>query len=59
MPGGISSVCLCWLPVQLRGAAFAYHGNTTAIGARQGAVTILDFSEIIASLKGMKKALSN
>jgi hypothetical protein len=59
MPGDINTIRLCWLPVRLRGAAFAHHGTTAAIGARQGAVTILDFSEIIASLKDMQKALSD
>jgi hypothetical protein len=44
------SVRLCWLPHERRGSSFASHNMTAAIGARHGAVTILDFSEVIAML---------
>jgi WD40 repeat protein len=44
------SVRLCWLPNERRGSSFASHNMTAAIGARSGAVTILDFSETIAML---------
>jgi WD40 repeat protein len=43
-------VRLCWLPHELRGSSFAFHNMTAAIGARNGAVTILDFSEVIATI---------
>jgi hypothetical protein len=45
------SIELCWLPHDLRGDAFASHEMSAVFGARQGAVTILDFSEVIAMLK--------
>jgi hypothetical protein len=48
---GTRPVRLCWLPLELRGDSFAWHDTTTAIGAHQGAVTIMDFSDIIAMLK--------
>jgi hypothetical protein len=47
---------LCWLPVERRGESFACYNTTVAIGARQGAVTILDFSDIISMLKGLDQA---
>jgi WD40 repeat protein len=44
------SVRLCWLPHECCGSPFASHNMTAAIGARHAAVTILDFSEVIAML---------
>jgi hypothetical protein len=44
------SVRLCWLPHERRGASFASHNMMAAIGAQHGAVTILDFSEVLATL---------
>jgi hypothetical protein len=41
---------LCWIPVERRGEAFACHGTTVVIGAEQGIITILDFSDVIAML---------
>jgi WD40 repeat protein len=38
---------VCWLPVELRGYAAAYSGQKVVIGARSGAVTILDFSRVM------------
>jgi WD40 repeat protein len=38
---------LCWLPGELRGDELAYHGQTVCIGAKSGAITILDFSRVI------------
>jgi WD40 repeat protein len=46
--------CLCWLPVERRGWSFAWHGATAVIGARRGTVTILDFSDVIAMLRGLE-----
>jgi hypothetical protein len=43
---------LCWLPMERRGSTFAFQGTTAVIGARQGIITILDFSNVIATLKG-------
>jgi WD40 repeat protein len=43
-------VRLCWLPHERRGPSFASYNMTAAIGARHGAVTILDFSEVIATM---------
>jgi WD40 repeat protein len=40
---------LCWLPKQYRGKALAYHGQTVCIGAENGAITILDFSNVPVS----------
>jgi WD40 repeat protein len=37
---------LCWLPTQYRGDQLAHHGQTVWIGGDNGAVTILDFSDI-------------
>jgi hypothetical protein len=42
---------LCWIPVERRGEAFACHGTTAVIGAEQGIITILDFSDVIAILR--------
>jgi WD40 repeat protein len=44
------SIRLCWLPHERRGKTFASYNMTAAIGARNGAVTILDFSEVIATI---------
>jgi hypothetical protein len=38
----LHSIRLCWLPHELRGESFASHNMTAAIGARHGAVTILE-----------------
>jgi hypothetical protein len=51
--GGRRPKLLCWLPVERRGEAFVSYGTTAAIGARQGAVTILDFSDVIALLNSL------
>jgi hypothetical protein len=37
---------LCWLPTQYRGHQLAHHGQTVCIGGENGAVTILDFSDV-------------
>jgi WD40 repeat protein len=37
---------LCWLPPQYRGQKIAFHGQTVCIGADNGAITILDFSDV-------------
>jgi WD40 repeat protein len=37
---------LCWLPKQYRGDEIASHGQTMCIGARSGAITILDCSDV-------------
>jgi WD40 repeat protein len=37
---------LCWLPTQYRGYHLAHHGQTVCIGGQNGAVTILDFSDV-------------
>jgi WD40 repeat protein len=37
---------LCWLPKQYRGRRLAHHGQTACIGGVNGAVTILDFSDV-------------
>jgi WD40 repeat protein len=37
---------LCWLPTQYRGYRLAHHGQTVCIGGENGAVTILDFSDV-------------
>jgi WD40 repeat protein len=41
-------VRLYWLPHERRGTAFACHHMTAVIGGQHGAVTVLDFSEVIA-----------
>jgi hypothetical protein len=47
---------LCWIPVERRGDAFAGHGTTAVIGARQGIITILDFSDVISMLGNADQA---
>jgi hypothetical protein len=42
---------LCWIPVERRGYIFASQGTTAVIGTRQGVITILDFSDVIAMLR--------
>jgi WD40 repeat protein len=37
---------LCWLSTQYRGHELAHHGQTVCIGGKNGAVTILDFSDV-------------
>jgi WD40 repeat protein len=37
---------LCWLPKHYRGENIASHGQTVCIGAENGAITILDFSNV-------------
>jgi hypothetical protein len=54
----VGTLPLCWLPVDRRGGSFATHGFMAAIGAQQGAVTILDFSDVIAILQGLGKTPS-
>jgi WD40 repeat protein len=52
----LRSVRLCWLPQECRGKPFACHNMTVVIGAQSGALTILDFSEVIAMLKSVDQA---
>jgi WD40 repeat protein len=40
---------LCWLPKQYRGGKIAFHGQTVCIGTENGAITILDFSDVPVS----------
>jgi hypothetical protein len=47
---------LCWIPVERRGRKFASHGTTAVIGAHQGIITILDFSDVIAMLENADQA---
>jgi hypothetical protein len=47
---------LCWLPTERRGELFTRHGTTVAIGTRRGLVTILDFSDVVAMLKGLDQS---
>jgi hypothetical protein len=54
-----AAMLLCWLPLDTRGTSFAYHDTTAVIGARQGAVTFLDFAKLIAMLRGMNAAPSS
>jgi hypothetical protein len=42
---------LCWIPQERRGGLFASHGRMVVIGGHGGAMTILDFSDSIASLE--------
>jgi WD40 repeat protein len=37
---------LCWLPKQYRGREIAFHDQTVCIGGENGAITILDFSDV-------------
>jgi hypothetical protein len=46
----LRSVRMCWLPHERRGEPFASHDMTAVIGAHDGTVTILDFSEVISML---------
>jgi hypothetical protein len=41
---------LCWMPVERRGYKFTCFGTTAVLGARQGTLTILDFSDVIAMI---------
>jgi hypothetical protein len=43
----------CWLSVERREKTFKWHSTTAVIGTRQGTVTILDFSDIIAMFKDL------
>jgi hypothetical protein len=52
---GIRLVPLCWLPPERRGKSFACRDTMAAIGAQEGEVTILDFSDVIAMLKRLDK----
>jgi hypothetical protein len=47
---------LCWIPVERRGYTFACHGTTVVLGAYQGIITILDFSDVIAMLSNANQA---
>jgi hypothetical protein len=49
------SVRLCWIPQERRGVEFASRGHIVVIGGRGGAITILDFSDSISSLKQIAK----
>jgi hypothetical protein len=44
-----ADVRLCWLPKERRGRPHAFRHSTMVIGAETGAITILDFSEMLAS----------
>jgi hypothetical protein len=43
-----ADVRLCWLPMERRGEIHAIRHNTMVIGAKTGAITVLDFSEMLA-----------
>jgi hypothetical protein len=43
-----SCLPLCWMPVERRGLTFVCRGTSAVLGARQGTLTILDFSNVIA-----------
>jgi hypothetical protein len=47
------AVPLCWLPEKRRGDAFAAHDRTVVIGAKTGAITILDFTSMLANVHGI------
>jgi hypothetical protein len=47
---GNRTVPLCWLPAERRGLPFAVYGCTLVIGARTGAVTILDFTSMLGKI---------
>jgi hypothetical protein len=55
-PDGTLPLPLCWIPVERRGYEFACHGTTAVIGASQGIITILDFSDVIAMLGNADQA---
>jgi sugar phosphate permease len=40
---------LCWIPTERRGGAHAIWNTTLVLGATSGAITILDFSDMLAS----------
>jgi WD40 repeat protein len=52
-----SRLPLCWMPVERRGFAFACRDTTAVMGAATGIVTILDFSDLIATLGIVDQAL--
>jgi hypothetical protein len=41
---------LCWLPPDRRGHAFAHHDSHVVVGAELGAVTVIDFSDVLDTL---------
>jgi hypothetical protein len=43
-------VRICWLPPNRRGWPFAHNGSHLVIGAKQGAVTIIDFCDVLEML---------
>jgi hypothetical protein len=49
-PGEEKPVYLCWLPTERRGNFFTVYGSTMVVGARTGAITILDLSAVLAML---------
>jgi hypothetical protein len=53
---GAHLVSLCWLPVERRGKLFTWHHTKAAVASQEGVVTILDFSDVIAMLKGLDNA---
>jgi hypothetical protein len=53
---GTRPMPLCWVPVERRGYNFASHGTTAVIGARNGILTILDFSDVVAMLGNANQA---
>jgi hypothetical protein len=57
---GKADLSLCWLPAERRGhithVSWAIRGYSLAFGAVSGAVTILDFSEMLASVGDIQTA---
>jgi hypothetical protein len=43
-------ISLCWLPMERRGTCFATDGRTLVIGARSGAITILNLAGMLPRL---------
>jgi hypothetical protein len=43
-------VRLCWLPPNRRGEIFATNGSHVVVGANHGAVTIIDFCDVLGML---------
>jgi hypothetical protein len=41
---------LCWLPPDRRGRVFAHHDSHVVVGASQGAVTIINFCDVLRML---------
>jgi hypothetical protein len=43
-------ILLCWLPIERRGSYHAVFASTVVVSADTGAITILDFSTVLAML---------